>query len=259
MVQHGDSVYYYGTANWAGDQSGQSGFGSCSTNPEQDLASGSQTCAVAGSEGDGGTGDSGGGSCPSVYDFAQLPQQMTFQLGFSTPTNYVNCVNYTISEQVGMEVRGVQVSTSQSEIEQLTVHMDHPFWESFEEDTPVHWDQVAAQYVGQTNPLAHIEDLIGVPFNPFKDKSGTVMPWHWCETGYTPPGEAAMSFSTLSVPQNPNDVCTGAVGQDFTKDNCPAIRDYYDFMRYTQSTQGHLNSQGLCYIDRQYPAPAGGS
>jgi hypothetical protein len=30
-------------------------------------------------------------------------------------------------------------------------------------------------------------------------------------------------------------------------------------MRYTQSTQGHLNSQGLCYIDRQYPAPAGGS
>ena len=43
------------------------------------------------------------------------------------------------------------------------------------------------------------------------------------------------------------------------KDDCPAIRDYYDFIRYTQSTQGHLNSQGLCYIDRQYPAPAGGS
>jgi hypothetical protein len=185
---------------------------------------------------------------------------MTFQLGFSTPTNYVNCVNYTLSEQENQTVRGVQVSTSQSEIEQLTVHMDHPFWESFEEDTPVHWDQIAAQFIGVANPIAHTEDMIGVPFNPFTDKNGNVMPWHDCEpTLYTPPGDGAMSFSTLSVPQNPQGVCTGTVGQDFTLDNCKYIRDYYDFMRYTQSTQGHLNSQGLCYIDRQYPAPAGGS
>jgi hypothetical protein len=263
MVNGGYSVYYHGSANWAGDQPGQTGFGLCSEN----FSSGYQTCAIAGTtSGDGGTGgdaetaEAGSGSvCPSAYDFGQLPQQMTFQLGFSTPTNYVNCVNYTVSEQVGMDVRGVQTSTSQSEIEQVTVHMDHPFWESFEEDTPVHWDQIAAQYVGQTNPVAHTEDMKGVPFNPFTDKNGTVLPWRWCETAYTPTGEGAMSFSTLSVPQNPNGICTGVAGQDFALDNCPAIRDYYDFMRYTQSTQGHLNSQGVCYVDRQYPAPAGGS
>jgi hypothetical protein len=68
-----------------------------------------------------------------------------------------------------------------------------------------------------------------------------------------------MFFSTLSVPIDPNGTCTGALNQDYTLDNCPAIRDYYDYIRYTQSTQGHLNSQGLCFIDRQYPAPAGGS
>jgi hypothetical protein len=68
-----------------------------------------------------------------------------------------------------------------------------------------------------------------------------------------------MSFSTLSVPQNPSGTCTGNTPADFSTSNCPAIRDYYDFMRYTQSTQGHLNSQGLCYIDRQFPSPAGGS
>lgn len=275
MVAGGYSVYYYGTANWAGDQTGQAGFGVCSTSPAQNLAAGYQTCAVASSSaaGDAGAEDDagaeeagpagGGGTCPSPYDFSQLPQQMTFQLGFSTPTNYVNCVNYTLSEQVGMDVRGVQASTSQSEIEQVTVHMDHPFWESFEEDTPVHWDQIAAQYIGQTNPVAHTEDLKGVPFNPFTDKSGTVMPWHWCESEgfYTPPGNAAMSFSTLSVEQDPGGVCTGPVGVDFTSpmDDCPGIRDYYDFIRYTQSTQGHLNSQGVCYIDRQFPSPAGGS
>ena len=36
-----------------------------------------------------------GAAVPRAYDFTQLPQTMTFQLGFSTPTNYVNCVNYT--------------------------------------------------------------------------------------------------------------------------------------------------------------------
>ena len=57
-----------------------------------------------------------------------------------------------------------------------------------------------------------------------------------------------MSFSTLTVPVCPR-------GNDPSE----CIRDYYDFLRYTQSTQGHLNSQGLCYIDREFPAPAGGS
>jgi hypothetical protein len=275
MVQNGASVYYHGTATWAGNQSGgQTGFGLCSSDPQTDYNNNAQTCATAtsGSAGEGGTageagaagqsatGDAGGGgTCPSIYDFSQLPQTMSFQFAFPTPTNYVNCVNYSASELAGHDVRGVQSSTSQSEIEQVTVHMDHPFWESFEENTPVHWDQIAAQYIGQTNPTAHLEDLKGVPFSPFTDKNVVVMPWHWCETPYSPPGQGAMSFSTLSVPIDPNGTCTGTVGQDFTMANCKSIRDYYDFIRYTQSTQGHLNSQGLCYIDRQYPAPAGGS
>jgi hypothetical protein len=234
MVKNGYSVYYYGTATWAGDTPGATG----------DFAKCSETS----------TGSA------SPYDFTQLPQTMTFQLGFSTPTNYVNCINYTLSEQTNATIRGVQVSPSQSDIEQVTVHMDHPFWESFEEDTPVHWDQIAAQYIGVTNPVAHVEDMIGVPFNPFTDKNHVVMPWRDCEAAeYTPPGNGAMSFDTLSVPQDPSGTCTGTTPADFSTASCTGIRDYYDFMRYTQSTQGHLNSQGLCFIDRQYPAPAGGS
>jgi hypothetical protein len=271
MVQNGASVYYHGTANWNGTQSGgQTGFGICSTNPQTDYANMAQTCAVAGSgggdagaSGDAAEADDGGseGTCASIYNFDQLPQSMTFQFAFPTPTNYVNCVNYSASEVSGMTIRGVQTSTSQSVINQVTVHMDHPFWESFEEDTPVHWDDIAAQYIGQTNPTAHLDDFKGVPFHPFTDHNGVTMPWHWCETAYSPPGEGAMSFSTLSVPINPQGTCTGVIGVDYKSpmDNCPAIRDYYDFIRYTQSTQGHLNSQGLCFIDRQYPAPGGGS
>jgi hypothetical protein len=33
------------------------------------------------------------------------------------------------------------------------------------------------------------------------------------------------------------------------------LRDYYDFSTYDQSTQGHLNADGLCFVHRRYPSP----
>ena len=133
--------------------------------------------------------------------------------------------------------------------------MDHPFWQSFAEDTPVHWDDIAGQYVGVPGPAdggfieSHLDDFVGVGFQPFKDHTGTPLPWRNCAgLYYTPPGNGAMFFTTLSVP-----VCPGG------SNPAVCIRDYYDYIRYTQSTQGHLNSQGLCYIDRQFPSPPGGS
>jgi hypothetical protein len=183
---------------------------------------------------------------------------MNFRFAFSTPTNYVNCQNYTMQGMgIGGETnpRGIQVSQSGSVFAQVTVHMDHPFWESFAEDTPVHWDQIATQYVG-VSPAAdasfiesHIDDFHGVPFQGFTDHHDTPIPWRNCSgPNYTPPGNGAMFFTTLSVP-----VCPGGTNP------AVCIRDYYDYIRYTQSTQGHLNSQGLCYIDRQFPSPPGGS
>jgi hypothetical protein len=252
MVQQGYSVMYVGTATWNGNASP---YAPCTqTNAGAGTDAGLLTTA------DGGTvatyADGG-------YDFTKMPATMTFRLGFSTPTNYENCQNMTSTLQPlpGEDyARGLQISTSQSTIAQVTVHMDHPFWESFAENSPIHWDDIAAQYVGETSPMATVEDMKGVPFYAFTDKTGTPLPWRNCAGPYyTPPNNGQMAFSTLSVPVNPQGTCTGIVGQDYTKDNCPAIRDYYDYIRYSQSTQGHLNSQGLCFIDRQYAAPAGGS
>jgi hypothetical protein len=250
MAANGYSVLYVGTAVWAGDVPGTSGGfdGTCT-----------QTDVTTGPVDD--DGDGGNGSTDGAYDFSRLPPAMTFRLGFSTPTNYVNCVNFTVSEQTNTTVYGVQVSPSDTVIAQVTIHMDHPFWESFAENSPVHWDQIAARYIGFDGgadgavPEAHTEDLKGVPFSPFTDATGALLPWRNCApTGlYTSPDNAAMDFSTLSVPVDPSGTCAPGPG------NCPAIRDYYDYIRYTQSTQGHLNSQGLCYISRQYPAPPGGS
>jgi len=252
MVAEGASVYYRGHAVWKGNDPSNP-YPCTQTNagpgPRAELIH------VDGGPGSGvPTYSSDGG-----YDFAGEPiAGMNFRFAFSTPTNYVNCQNYTaMGMGVGGEEspRGVQISMSGSAVAQVTVHMDHPFWESFAEDTPVHWDQIAAQYVGVAPPAdgglieSHLEDFRGVGFHGFTDHQGTPIPWRNCSgSNYTPPGNGQMSFSTLNVPVNPRET-------DPTK----AIRDYYDFIRYTQSTQGHLNSQGLCYIDRQYPAPPGGS
>jgi hypothetical protein len=241
MVDNGYSVLYVGTATWLGSQSQ---YGCTQTSAGVGIDAGPSMA-------DGG--DAGGSASGGAYDFTRMPPTMTFHLGFSTPTNYVNCQNQTMQ---GMPVggedypRGIQASPSQSAIAQVTVHMDHPFWESFAEDSPVHWDQIAAQYVGATGvPEARVEDMKGVPFYAFTDKSGTPLPWRNCSgPNYTPPGNAQMFFNPLSVPVNPGET-----------DPSKALRDYYDYIRYSQSTQGHLNSQGLCYISRQYPAPPGGS
>jgi hypothetical protein len=273
MVQNGYSVLYVGTATWKGNDPGNP-YPCTQTN----AGAGPDAGLMAVTEPDAGEvldgGDAGDATAPGPtytadggYDFSQIDKlTFSFRLGFSTPTNYVNCQNMTMA---GMPLpgedypRGLAASPSQSTIAQVTVHMDHPFWESFAEDTPVHWDNIAAQYVGAdpTQPVPiKTEDFVGVRFHPWFDKTGTPLPWRDCVgTFYTPPGNGQMFFSTLSVPINPQGTCTGVLGQDYLKDNCPAIRDYYDYIRFTQSTQGHLNSQGLCFIDRQYPAPAGGS
>ena len=255
MVQDGYSVFYRGTAVWKGDDPGNP-----YTCVQTNAGAGQDAGLVAEGDAEVATYTDGG------YDFSQIDKlTFSFTLGFATPTDYVNCQNMTGggTPLPGEDyARGVFASASQSTIAQVTVHMDHPFWESFEEDAPVHWDDIAAQYVGSTaNPVpVNVEDFVGVAFHPWFDKTGTPLPWRNCVgSNYSPPGNGQMFFSTLSVPINPQGVCTGTVGQDYTADTCPAIRDYYDYIRYTQSTQGHLNSQGLCYIDRQYPAPAGGS
>jgi len=220
MVQKGYTVLYVGTV----------------TRPASD------TCAAAGG---------------AAYDFSTLPKTLQFKLGFSTPTSYANCQNG--SEFPGVKglngedyPRGIQFRSDKSVVGQLTVHADHPFWESFGENSALRFDQIAAQYVGVSNPIATVEDMKGVDFTGFKDKMGKAVPLRSCVDGalYTPPyapGEP-LHFDTLKVPVD-------KTGTDPAK----AIRDYYDYIRYTQSTQGHLNSQGLCFVSRNFPSPPGGS
>ncbi|MGZ3420593.1 MAG: hypothetical protein ACXVEF_34170 [Polyangiales bacterium] len=190
----------------------------------------------------------GGSSCTtgdSTYDFTKLPKVVNFKFGFKSPTTYVNCQNPDNKGTPfsGEEAqRGIQIDATKTTIGQVTIHTDHPFWESVEHDSPAHIDQIAAHYIGTDPATAKVEDFVGISFTGFKDKNGKNLPWRSCVAD--PAAKSGqMAFDPKSVPVNPSG----------TPDK--ALRDYADYMTYNQSTQGHLNSDGLCFVQRNYPSP----
>jgi hypothetical protein len=125
------------------------------------------------------------------------------------------------------------------------VHTDHPFWESIIHDSPAHFDQLAA--LAKPGPdgrfAVSLADAVGVDFTAFRF-NGKPLPWRACVTNYTPPNSAPqMGFDSGTVPHNPSG------------DPAHTLRDYADFATYNQSTQGHLNSDGLCFVRRGYTSP----
>jgi hypothetical protein len=195
----------------------------------------------------------GGSSCTSTnpsYDFNQLPKTVKFRFGFKSPTSYINCQNpdNDPARPLGTEEhqRGVQIAANTTTIAQATVHTDHPFWESFVHDSPAHFDQLAARAksVDGGIPLVTLDDVKGLDFSAFKDASNNPLPWRSCLDSYTPPDSAtAMHFDALGLAGPPSG------------DPSQVIRDYLEYMTYNQSTQGHLNSDGLCFVKRNYPSP----
>ena len=129
MVAQGYSVLYVGTATWAGGAANP--LGPCT-----------QSSAGAALAGGGDAGSEGGSSLPDGgYDFSKIPPSFQFRMGFNTPTNYINCQNGDPSNpNPGINgedhPRGIQVKDNQSVVAQVTIHMDHPFWESFAEKLP---------------------------------------------------------------------------------------------------------------------------
>ena len=209
MIQKGYVVYYVGHATWKG--------GACtSTNP--------------------------------AFDFSSLPTSVIFKLGFKSPATYVNCQNpdNAPATPLGNEdnQRGIQIAGNATTTAQVTVHTDHPFWESIVHDSPAHFDPLAAlaKKIGG-DAVVTLEDAVGTDYTAFK-AGALPLPWRACQPGYSPPNAAPqMGFDSLTLPHNP------------TGSPATSLRDYADYLTYNQSTQGHLNSDGLCFVQRNYPSP----
>jgi len=194
----------------------------------------------------------GGTACTSSdpsYDFTQLPKTVKFRFGFTIPTNYTNCQNPDLKGDgfAGEEhPRGVTILENQPTVAQLTLHTDHIFWDSVEHDSPLHFDHIAAHFVGLLSPggvpTAELSDLAGVSVNSVTDGKNAPLPWRSCvpaDTYTLPSGH--VTFDTKGIPTS---------GDENT-----AIQDVSEFIRYNTSTMGHLNSDGLCAVKRQYPSP----
>ena len=190
----------------------------------------------------------GTGCTPADPYFDTLPKVVDFKLGFKAPATYLNCQNpdNAPAEPLGGEehLRGVVVKANQAVTAQLTIHTDHPFWDSSIHDAAAHFDMFAARKVGATGtPLVTLEDLKGVDPTAITDSQNMPVPWRSCTETYALPSGSQMSFDTGGVPVNP--------GGDPSK----VFRDMYDFATYNLSTQGHLNADGLCAVKRHYPSP----
>ena len=195
-------------------------------------------------------GDKTDASCyPDAYK--TWPDVVNFNLCFKSPTTYINCQNPDNDPAQGFageeHQRGVPLKSDASVIAQLTVHTDHPFWDSVLHDSPAHFDQFAARVVGQAGtPTVTLEMTKGVDYTAYTDVNNVPLQWRYCTpppTDVHPKLTGAMSFDPQSIPH-----ATGA-------DASTGLRDYYDFATYNQSTQGHLNSDGLCFVSRNYPSP----
>lgn len=178
------------------------------------------------------------------YDFTRLPKTVKFRFGFHTPTKYINCQNSDLKGRAfdGEEAqRGVQVRERGETVAQITLHVDHPFWSTVDHDAAeLYFDQIAA--AATPDGTVTLEDLASVDFTSFKDRSGKHLPWRSCIAEKTPK-EGIRKFDSGSVPVNPQ------ASPD------AALRNYSDYIHYQQSTEGHLNADGLCAVKRLFPSP----
>jgi hypothetical protein len=182
-----------------------------------------------------------------AYDFTAIPQSISFTLCYDTPTKYLNCQN---EENQGDPFadeefqRGIPIFSNNESLAQITLHLDHPLYSDVEHEPAIYFDQFASAMVGQPAGVELTLDLLdGVDPTGFTDAAGVPLPWRTCDGSPLPAG-AQRAFETGSIPVGPGEAA--ATG----------FRDYVDYTKYVQSSQGHLNGgEGLCYAARQYPSP----
>lgn len=159
--------------------------------------------------------------------FASYPTAVSFSFGYGAPARYANCVN---PDNGGDATPGVQPSATRHARAQLTLHMDHLFWEALgREDPPLHFDPMAARATGDASAArVTLDDLVGVVPTNLRDRMNRSVPDRGAQTmGYTARNPMALSLDP-----------GGASG----------INDLRDFVVYSARASGHLNADGLCAV-----------
>jgi hypothetical protein len=174
--------------------------------------------------------------------FNALPSTIYFSFGWDDSGGVLNCNNPQLgfTGEDSPTTRGIKPSPTAPVIAQITLHVDHVFWDTLRlEGTPLRFDQVAAWATGSnsdpTEPL-QIQDL-GVLANTlaatFAD--GTPLPDR-------APYQTPTSSCYVSNQSNPLQVTLALNGVPGS-----VVSNLADFMAFSAQAQMHMNADGLCY------------
>jgi hypothetical protein len=164
--------------------------------------------------------------------FVGYPVSVRFAFGFSAPSAYVNCHNPELGAADTAATRGVQPAQRGAVRAQITLHTDHFFWDETDvEGTPLHFDPLAARALGfGAAPAVYVtmDSLAGVMPAALTDATGRPVP-----------DRGGMTAGVVDNAPPPAYAVHGAGS---------AVRDLRDFVAYNARAQGHLNSDGLCFV-----------
>ena len=201
-------------------------------------------------------GTTGAGTYPPnasvAAKFNALQSPIYFTFGWNDSGGVLNCNNpelgFTGEDQPS--TRGIKPSPTGSVPAQVTLHVDHIFWDTqLQEGTPLRFDQVAGWAVPplgtQAQPIAinTLNKLTGTLAATFAD--GTPMP----DRGlYQPASPGCYDQSNQS---NPAQLTLNLNGVPAAN-----IHNLADFMAFSAQAQMHMNADGLCYeVGQHAPDP----
>lgn len=174
-------------------------------------------------------------SVTGEFAYSELPEVVRFELGLTLPVTNVNCQNPELTGQPISDAeespRGVQAKAGESVDVQVTVHTDHLFWNTLAHGAVPQFNQLAARAREVDGEyVVTLDDLTGAPLvGPAEDAAGNPLGFMSCLAAdeYTLPTQPIFTFDTE--------------GQ--------AIDDMRAFVLASASTMGHLNQDGLCYVE----------
>ncbi|HTB57986.1 MAG TPA: hypothetical protein VLC06_08945 [Polyangia bacterium] len=197
----------------------------------------------------------GTGSYPDMatqMKFNAFPTTVTFTMGWNDATSNTNCVNADLGAEDDLMNRGVVIFPDQASVAQITMHVDHVFWDKLkQEGAALRFDPIAAFAPTDTSttPFSlntfHAQHLLAT----FAD--GSPLP---DRAPYQPnPSPNAGANTPDDVQPNPAQITFNLNGVT-APDGSAFPDDLVQFMAFSAQSQMHLNAQGLCYIKGQNPA-----
>jgi hypothetical protein len=173
-------------------------------------------------------------SSVASYNFDSLPSSVDFRFALEGPVSYVNCQNPdNTGEPIEGEEsqRGIQLLPNAVTTAQITVHTDHIFWPTVSHENLPLFNQFAANATLTDGAYSvDLEALQSVPVPSITNSAGQALPWRSCV-------DSAMYVLPTQPPTMTFDPGT------------QALTNLHDFVQFNTATMGHLNADGLCYVE----------